>query len=259
MADKGLTRDAFLSGRVMAWQPRAGFRSAIDAVLMAAAVPARAGQAVLELGCGAGAAGLCLCARVPGVRVTGVERQADYASLATRNAAENGLPMQVVTADLTALPAPLRQTGFHHVMMNPPYFLRQPGTAASDPGREGALGEETPLADWIAAGVRRLRSEGWLTVIHRAARLGDILSALDGRMGSVRILPVAPRAGRAALSVIVQARKGGRAPLRLVAPLVLHAGDRHPGDRDHFTPEAAAILRDGAALDLGEQAQPSRA
>ena len=108
MTDPDLTRDAFLDGRVQAWQPRAGYRAATDPVLLAAAVPARAGQSVLELGCGVGVASLCLAARVPGLEMTGVEVQAEYAALARRNAAENGAALQVVEADLEALPTDLR-------------------------------------------------------------------------------------------------------------------------------------------------------
>ena len=51
---------------------------------VAASVPARAGQSVLDLGCGVGAVALCLGARVPGLTLTGVERQPDYAALAQR-------------------------------------------------------------------------------------------------------------------------------------------------------------------------------
>ncbi len=234
----------------MVWQPRTGFRSGADAVLLAAAVPALAGQQVLELGCGAGAAALCLCARVPGATVTGLELQPAYAALARRNAAENHAALTVLDGDVAAPPAIVRARSFDHVMMNPPYFRREPGGQAQDARRETALGEGLPLAVWIATAIRRLRSEGWLTLIHRAERLADVLAALDGRMGSLRIRPLAPRSGRDALSVIVQARKGGRAPLRLLAPLVLHRGDHHPGDTPHFTEMAAAILHDGAVLPM---------
>lgn len=236
----------------MVRQPRAGYRAGVDAVMLAAAVPARAGDQVLELGCGAGAAALCLCARVPGIRVTGVEIQPAYAALARRNAEENGADFAVIEGDAAALPAALRAAAYDHVMLNPPYFRRDRGHAARDAGRETAFGEALPLQGWIEAATRRLRSEGWLTLIHRAERLADILRAMDGRLGSIRIRPLAPRAGRDALTVIVQARKGGRAPLRLLAPLILHAGDRHPGDVDHFTATAAAILKSGAALPMDD-------
>ena len=52
------TDDAFLGGRVQVLQPRKGFRAGLDAVMLAAAVPARAGDRVCELGAGVGTAGV---------------------------------------------------------------------------------------------------------------------------------------------------------------------------------------------------------
>ena len=151
------TTDGFLGGRLSILQPRHGYRAAMDPVLLAAAVPARAGEAVLELGCGVGVASLCLGARVAGLRLAGVERQADYAALARANALQNGIAFDVELADLAALPPALRARSFDHVIANPPYFPAGGGTPARDPGREGALREETPLALWVDAGLRRLR------------------------------------------------------------------------------------------------------
>ena len=244
-----LTDDGFLGGRLRVLQPRLGYRAATDPVLLAAAVPVRAGQSVLELGCGAGVAALCLLVRVPGVRVAGLERQAGYADLARRNAARNALSLTVEDGDLAAMPPALRAAAFDHVIVNPPYFPPGGGTAARDSGREAALREATPLAAWLDAATRRLIPGGHLTVIHAADRLPDLLAACDGRLGSLTLLPLAPREGRAATRVILQARKGGRGAFRLLAPFVLHLGPAHDGDRDSFTPTARAILRDGAALE----------
>src|SRR5471032_1480038 len=83
--------ETFLDGQVRVEQPQSGFRSGLDAVMLAAAVPARPGQAALELGAGAGTASLCLAHRVPHVIITGVEIAADLAGLAGRNAAVNGM------------------------------------------------------------------------------------------------------------------------------------------------------------------------
>ena len=86
----GRTGGYLLGGRVRYAQPRQGFRSGIEPVLLAAAVPARAGERVLEGGTGAGAALLCLAARVPGVHGVGIERDGTLVSLARRNASANG-------------------------------------------------------------------------------------------------------------------------------------------------------------------------
>jgi tRNA1(Val) A37 N6-methylase TrmN6 len=237
---EALTRDGFLGGRVQAWQPKHGYRAATDPVFLAAACPAKAGERVLELGCGAGVAALCLAERVA-CHVTGVERQAFYADLARRNG------VKVVEADLSDLPDDLRQLSFDHVMANPPYLAAGTGTHAADAGREGAFREETPLAEWGAVARARLAPGGWITMIHLAERLPDVLAALGG-FGSIAVRPLAAREGRAAGRVVVRARKGGRGAFTLCAPLVIHDGATHKADGDDYSATARGILRDGAAL-----------
>lgn len=247
-APEQLTTDAFLGGRLTVRQPKAGYRAGVDPVLLAAAVPARAGDAVLELGCGVGVASLCLGRRVPGVALAGIEVQADYAALARENAEANGIELEVVEGDLARMPTELRARSFDHVIANPPYFRRDAGTPARDAGRETAFGEATPLAQWIDAGMRRLRPGGRFTLIQRADRLPDLLAAFDGRRVALTLLPVAPRPGREATLVILAAVKGGRAPFRLLPPLVLHDGPPHEQDGKDYAPAIRAVLRDGTAL-----------
>lgn len=245
--DAALSRDAFLDGRVMAWQPRIGYRAATDPVFLAAAVPARAGQSVLELGCGVGVASLCLACRVPGLQHTAIEVQPEYAALARRNADAAGVALNVVDGDVADLPESLRDQSFDHVFANPPYYAAS-GPAAYDAGRDRALREATPLAVWVDAALRRTRPGGWVTLIHLTERLPDLLAALSGRAGAVTVLPLTAREGQAARRVIVTARKGARSPFTLLPAFIVHAGAAHAGDGDSFTPAARRILRDGAAF-----------
>lgn len=247
---EALTLDAFLGGQLQIWQPKRGYRAGLDPVLLAASVPAKAGQRVLELGCGVGVASLCLGRRVAGLALTGVELQPDYADLARRNSVQNDLPLRVVTADLRDLPADLRQQRFDHVIMNPPYFDRKMGSAARDAGRDTALAGATALADWIDIGARRLGPRGYLTLIQRIERLPEVLAALAGRLGSLRVLPIAGRAGRAPELFILQARQEGRAPFTLLPALVMHAGAQHQGDAPSYRPQIVQILRDGGDLPI---------
>ena len=246
MTDPDLSRDAFLCGRLHLWQPLKGYRAATDPVLLAAACPARSGQSVLDLGCGVGAAALCLATRVPGLDLHGLELQESYASLARRNAAENAIPMHIETGDLTALPAALRLS-FDHVIANPPYYSRT-GTPSPTQTRDLALRAETPLAHWVHAASRRLKPGGWLTLIAGADSLPDLLAALTPGLGSAAVLPLAPRDNRPALRIILRARKTGRAAFRLLAPFILHQGPAHAGDRESYTPKAQAVLREAADL-----------
>jgi tRNA1(Val) A37 N6-methylase TrmN6 len=247
-ADDALTEDALLGGRVRLFQPRRGYRAATDPVLLAAACPARPGDRVLDLGCGAGAAALCLAARVAGLELHGLELQPAYAALARRNAASAGLAIVVHEGDVAAPPPALRALSFDHVVANPPFFCAA-APPAPDSGRDRARREAgADLGVWIDAALRRLRQGGTLTLIHRVERLPEILAASAGRAGAVAVLPLAPRAGRDATRAIVRAVKDNRAPFRLAAPLALHDGPAHVRDGDDFTEAARAVLRDGAPL-----------
>lgn len=238
-----LTDDAFLGGRLRILQPEQGFRASTDAVLLAAACPAEAGQAALDLGCGVGTAALCLGARVPDLALAGLELQRGYAEIARVNGVRNRLPLEVTVGDVAAMPL---KRAFDQVIANPPYY-EATGTPAADAGRALALQETHPLPVWVRAARARLRPGGWLTLILRADRLPEAVRALDG-FGAVAVLPLAPREGRAAQRVLIRARKGAKSPFRLLAPLVLHAAAIHDGDREDLTDEARAILRDGAAI-----------
>lgn len=241
-----LSDDAFLCGRLRLWQPKVGYRAATDPVLLAAACPAVEGQSVLDLGCGAGAAALCLGWRVRGLVLAGLELQPDYAALARINAARNCMELQVVDGDLVDMPRVLRRS-FDHVVANPPYYPRS-GSPSPEPGRDTALRATTPIAAWIAAGARRLRPGGWLTMICGTDSLPDIAASLAPTLGSAAILPLAPRDGHEARRILLCARKGGKGAFRLLPPFVIHRGDAHDGDRESYTPAANAVLRDGADL-----------
>jgi tRNA1(Val) A37 N6-methylase TrmN6 len=233
--------DGLLGGRVRLLQPRDGYRAAIDPVMLAAAVPAKAGERVLDLGCGVGAAALCLAARVPGLHLVGLELQPELAALAVRNAGVNAAELSVLQGDVASPPKDLG-SGYDRVLLNPPFH---PEAAAASPlavkdlaNREGAAG----LRTWLELAVRRLRQGGTLSLIHRADRLAEVLAALPPSAGDLRVLPLWPRAGRPARRILLRATCGSGAGLSLLPGLVLHA------EGGGYTPEAEAVLRDAAAL-----------
>lgn len=240
------TEDLLLGGRVRLLQPAAGYRVAIDPVLLAAAVAPAPGARVLDLGCGVGGAALCLLARRPDLAVTGLEIQAPLVALARRNATLNEAGGFTVVEGDAADPAILTREAFDAVMSNPPHLAAGAGSAARSASRALAhLESSLDLAGWIAAALRALRPRGRLTLVHRADRLAEILAALAGRAGAVAVFPLWPRPGAPARRVLVAATKGSRAPGRLLPGLALH------GAGQGYTAEAETVLRDAAPLDLG--------
>ena len=245
------TRGTLLAGRVAYEQPAAGYRTGIEPVLLAACVPALAGQRVMEGGTGAGAALLCLAARVPGVIGIGVERDPAMAALARRNAALNGWTgLDVEAADLLALPAgpPL-----DHAMANPPWHPGD-GTASLDPLRDAAKRARPGLVgEWALALGSRLRRGGTLTLVVPARAASEALAALaTAGCGTAALLPLWPEAGREARIVLVQGLRDGRGGTRVLPGLVLHDGPQR------YTAAAQAVLRDGAALSIGPSAIAGR-
>lgn len=238
-----LTEGHLLAGRVRYRQLREGFRSGIEPVLLAAAVPARAGERVLEAGTGAGALLLCLAMRVDGVSGVGVERDTALARLAAENAAANRVStLSFVAGEIESV----MLTGmFDHACANPPYH-DPAGTRSPSPRRDQAKhGAADLLAGWTMALSRRLRPRGTLTFILPAALLGNCLAAMGAaECQGQAIFPLWPKSGRPAKLVLVHGVKGGRSPLRLLSGLVLH--EMSGG----YTRAADAILRDGAGLSL---------
>ncbi len=249
-----LTEDTLLDGRVRLRQRRGGYRVAIDPVLLAAAVPAREGERVLDAGAGTGAAALCLAVRVDGVRVTGLELFGEHLRLARENVALNDLSgrIEIVAGDVARPPAALAEVPpadlYDHVMANPPHLPAAGARPSPDPGKAAANVEgDADLAAWIGFCLSIARAGGTVTLIHRADRAAEVIAALAKGAGDLVMLPLLPAKGRAAKRVIVQARKGAGAESpepRLAPGLALHTGD------GGYTEAADAVLRGGAALDL---------
>ncbi len=246
--DSDLTNDAFLGGKLTLKQPRSGYRAGVDPVLLAASVPAQSGQSVLDLGCGAGAAILCLGARVAGLALAGVELQPAYADLARRNARAAALDLDVHEANITQLPEVLKQRRFDFVIANPPYYHAGDRSGSADTGREKAFTLDIELATWVDVAARRLAPKGYLHMINRVERLPELLAACQDRLGSIEVLPLAARGGRPPHLILLRARKSGRAAFKLWAPWIMHQGARHTADGDSYTPETTSILRDAAPL-----------
>jgi tRNA1(Val) A37 N6-methylase TrmN6 len=237
-----VTDGTLLGGRVQHAQPAAGHRTGLEPVLLAAAVPARPGERVLEGGTGSGAALLCLVARVPGLRGLGVERDPTMAALARANMAANGFDgISVIADDLLAV----RPDGvFDHALANPPWHGA--GTASPESLKETAKrGAPGLIAAWAQRLAAPLRHRGTLSLIVAATALPAGLAALAAAgCGSPAVLPLWPRPGRPAGLMLVQGIKGGRGACRVLPGLVLHA------DGGGFTAAAEAVLRGGEALTL---------
>jgi tRNA1(Val) A37 N6-methylase TrmN6 len=244
-----VSEDTVLGGRLRLRQPRRGHRVGHDAILLAAACPARAGDSVVDLGAGVGGAGLALAARVPETTVTLVEIDPKLAALARENTRLNGMDARVraLALDVTApsrafVAAGLAADGTMRVLMNPPFNDPVRQRASPDAARALAHAARSVLAPWVKTAARLLRARGTLTLIWRADGLADVLAALAPAFGAAVVTPVHPGPDKPAIRVLVTAVKASRAPLALMPPVVLADAD------GRASVVADAVLRQGVAL-----------
>ncbi|WP_428374380.1 tRNA1(Val) (adenine(37)-N6)-methyltransferase [Lichenicoccus sp.] len=255
------SEDALLGGRLTYRQFRTGYRTGIEPVLLAAAIPARAGERILDAGCGAGAALLCLCHRVPALAAHGIEADPETLALARCNLALNGLDARLHQAILPALPGPgpaadalpvgpdprqPRRGSFDHILANPPWH-RADATASLVPRRDLARrADRGLLTEWTELLSSMLVPGGTLSLILPASLHAQACAALhrSGMIGGLTLMPFWPKAGRPAKIVLLRGRRGSRAAAAILPGLILHRDD------GGYTPDAERVLRDGAPLDL---------
>lgn len=229
-----LTQDAFLGGKLHLRQPKSGHRAGHDAMLLAAATPARPGDRVVDLGAGVGAAGLAVAKRVPAIKLALVEIDPRLADLARGNAVSNAIATETIVLDVTSgadafATAGLSADTVDVVLMNPPFNDSARHRASPDKAREIAhVASATTLESWVHAARRILKSGGLLTMIWRADAIAEVLAALDRGFGSLVILPVHADATSPAIRMLVRATKGGKAPTRIQPALILDDESARP-------------------------------
>jgi tRNA1Val (adenine37-N6)-methyltransferase len=232
-----------LGGRVTYRQKRQGYRTGIEPILLAACVPARAGERVVEAGTGAGPGLLALNARIPGIIGLGIERDPGMADIAAANVALNApntLKIQCHPLEDWTPDGP-----YDHAFANPPWHP-DAGTPPLDPGRHAAKrANDKTLPLWIRALATPLRRRGTLTLVLPAASFSQAVAALATcHCTEITLLPLWPHAGEPAKLIILQAIREGRGASRILPGLVLHEPD------GTYTPHASAILRDAAGVML---------
>ena len=222
----GMTEDTVLGGKVKLFQPERGFRAGTDSLLLAAAISLPDGGHALEIGCGCGGALLPAAWRNTEARFTGLEVDPEMTALAKRGAMANGVAMRVraETGEASTWVRE-RENMFDLVFSNPPYF--QPGTIKPT-GTEKETAYITPLTtdEWIKAMLHVAKPKAPIILIHRAAELAALLSALDRRAGEITVLPIYSKPGEPAKRILVRARKGlRRGETRLLEPVYQYGAD----------------------------------
>lgn len=225
--------DAFHRGRFVVVQPKGtGHRSGIDAMLLAGVVPSGFSGEIADLGAGAGAAGFAVLSRCSLAHVTLVEKDARMIAFAraTINHASNqifssrvsAIELDVGSAGTVRAASGLIDNHFDFVIMNPPFNLAQ-DRQTPDRLRAGAHVMVPDMFEtWLRTAAATLKARATVAVIARPQSLTDILNAMQGRFGALRIVSIQPRESEPAIRIVVTGIKGSRAALSLEPALLLH-------------------------------------
>jgi tRNA1(Val) A37 N6-methylase TrmN6 len=243
-----LSRDGFLNKTIWLLQPKSGYRAGIDPVFLAASLPLKPHQTILDCGCGVGAVSCFLLARMPSLRITGVDINERVLALAQENHTRNGFEhaFRGIHADLTTLDV---AESFDHVLSNPPFYTEKSYQRGPSDLKSQAHQETLALKSWVAQMLRPLKHKGYFSLILPTNRLGDFFDTEGASLGDLKIFPLWPSKGVAAKRVILQGQKGTKGPPQLLPGLVLH------GENAAYTQEADAVLR-GGVLDLTAKMGP---
>ncbi len=227
--------DDFLGGKLKIKQPISGYRAGIDPVLLSAMLADDFTGEVLDLGCGVGIVGLCALSRISNIKVTGIEKQASSVELAKQNIIANNMQnsYEVFIKDIcnSEQEDPIKGRMFNAVLTNPPWFESNNSKASKQSSRATARHETDNLLElWLNYAIKKLAPKGRLVIIHRVARLPNILQYIDNRVGNIKVIPLVSKRGIAAKNMILSAQKDRKTPFAIEPELCIHNEDNSYSD-----------------------------
>ena len=224
-----LTADTFLNGRLTVYQHKTGYRFSIDTILLAGYVRPRAGDRLIDLGCGCGIIALILAHRYPDLQLFGVEIQPTLVGLARKNVVKNRMSdrIRILERDIATLSQKEIQGPVDIIVCNPPFGRVRAGRI--NPNNERALARheiKMTLKDITATVRGMLRTGGRFYIIFPAERITDLFC----RMRADRIEPKRMRTVHSgttdpARRILVEGIAGGRPGTSMDPPLVIYQAD----------------------------------
>jgi tRNA1Val (adenine37-N6)-methyltransferase len=206
-----------LPNKLILQQPINGFRSGSDALLLVDYflknhTVTLKNNAILDIGCGSGAVSLSILKENKIASVTGLDVQPDYCQLAVNNASLNEIDTRfsVKHGDIQTIHQIFPINTFDYVLSNPPFYNITGGRVPNDIGKKIAHHGTVDLTDWIRKSLYPLKNKGFLMMICRTDRLGDIYAALDKRAGNIHIQPIFTGKTHYAKRIIISCQKSSK-------------------------------------------------
>lgn len=222
-------REDLLHGILKIKQPdeNSGPRVNLDTILLASFVKPRRREQILEIGCAHGAISLILAKR--GYTVKGLDIQPHLIEMASDNAKYNGLEERAsfIVGDLKNYKKLWEAQSFDRIVVNPPYDEANNSRRSPSDALATALhGAECTLYDVIAAARYLLKNKGYLDMVIRTNRVGELFAMLNSANIAPKLMkPVYPRPGEMSTVTLVEAMRAASHGLRIASPLFVLDGE----------------------------------
>lgn len=253
--DVETSEDDFFQGQFSALQPvRTGHRSGLDALLIAAGLPLNAKGVLVDLGSGSGVAGMAAACSNPALNTVLVEKNNIMVGLATKSLLLEknkaiAPRLKVLEADIMLSGLAREKQGLapnmaDYVIMNPPYNHEGQRPSPDKVKAEAHVMGVSGLDSWMRTAASILKPGGTMIMIYRTEKLGEVIASSTGRFGGLSIIPVHSKENEIAKRIIVKMKKGSRAPLIILPPLIVH------DDKGISTDLAKKLLNGDARLNF---------
>lgn len=222
-------------------QKKDGLTFGTDAFMLASFIKTQPRAQAVELGAGTGIISLLLAAKGKLAKITALEIQEDFASLAKRNTELNGLSEKINVLHMDVAKATSADIGGEAdvVFSNPPYMKTDSGKRNDNDYKYIARHEVCGnIDDFCAAAFRLLKHGGKFYAVWRPDRLTDIVCAMRSNRLEPKIMTFVHADTDSVPSIVlISATKGGASGITVTSPLFLYDGK----NRDEMSERAKKI------------------
>ncbi|EIQ3759688.1 tRNA1(Val) (adenine(37)-N6)-methyltransferase [Staphylococcus pseudintermedius] len=206
-------------------QNDAVFSFSTDALLLGHFTEVRKRDRILDMCAGNGVIPLLLSDKGNNV-ITGVEIQPQLVNMAVRSVQYNHLEDRItmVEMDINALIQAYSPAQFDLITCNPPYFKANQTNQHQLEAHKIARHEiYCTLDDCLRVSNHLLKEGGRVVMVHRAERMLDLFESMRHyRIEPKRLHMIFSKPGKAAQTIVVEGRKGGRQGLDIAPPFYIY-------------------------------------
>jgi tRNA1Val (adenine37-N6)-methyltransferase len=201
----------------------------MDPIILAAHIHPTRGEKIIDVGCGCGIMPLILASGYPGIKILGVEIQAELSRFARQNIITNHLEnaIRIVHDDIQSIQLSGTNKPADTIISNPPYIKKNSGRLNPDCQKAVARHEITLDIDRLFHCANRLLKEkGKVYIIFPAERISDLILAMVRHQFSPDFLRfVHIKKDEAARRVILCSVKNSRRPCIIRPPLYIYTSE----------------------------------